>query len=108
MSKIICAACKKEIVSRKELAVVGSAFIPYHKACFKTQKRVYTFYSGYPINSATTWVLLAVINAALWGVYLLFNAPFAETLSMSLFCAVVLAGFRLIAYLAYERRLPSA
>ncbi|MCJ7766203.1 MAG: hypothetical protein MUP09_09730 [Thiovulaceae bacterium] len=108
MSKIICAACKKEIVSRKELAVVGRAFIPYHKVCFKKRKGIYAFYSGYPINSGATWLLLAVINAALWAVYLLYNAPFKETLYMSLFSILLLLGFRLVSYLVYEIRLPSA
>lgn len=106
MSKVICAACKKEINSRKELAVVGRSFIPYHKACFKKRGDIYTFYSGYPINGSATWWLLLVINMALWAVFMLFHAPFKETLYLSLFSLALLLGFRLIAYFSYEIKLP--
>jgi len=107
MSKIICAVCKEEIVSRKELAVVGKSFIPHHKECFKKRKDVYAFYSGYPINSSATWWLLILINMALWATYLLFDAPFKETLYMSIFSIILLLGFRLISYFSYETKLPS-
>ena len=106
MTKIICAACKKEIKTREELAVVGRSFVPYHRKCFKKSKDVYAFYSGYPINSAATWIILAVLNAALWSTYVMFDAPFSETFSMSLFLTILFVGFRLIVYFAYEIKLP--
>jgi len=106
MTKIICATCKKEIKTREELAVVGRAFVPYHRRCFKQSKGVYKFFSGYPINSRVTWVLLGLINTALWSAYFFFDAPYSETLGLSLFSVILFAGLRLVAYLAYEIRLP--
>ena len=106
MTKIICTECKKEIHSRKELAVVGRSFKPYHKECFKNAKGIYTFYSGYPINGNFTWILIALINIALWSTYLVFHAEFIETLYMSLFATVLFLGFRLISYFFYEIKLP--
>jgi len=108
MTKIICAACKKEIKTREELAVVGRSFVPYHRKCFKKSKDLYAFFSGYPINSTAIWVILAVLNVALWSTYVVFKAPLAETLTMSLFSTVIFAGFRLIAYFGYEVKLPKA
>jgi len=107
MPKIVCAVCKKNIVSRKELAVVGKSFIPHHKECFKKRRDIYAFYSGYPINSSATWWLLIVINMALWATFLLFDAPFKETCYMSIFSIILLLGFRLIAYFSYEIKLPN-
>ena len=107
MSKVLCAVCKKRIVSRKELAVVGRSFIPHHKECFKNRSDIYAFYSGYRINGSATWWLLIVINIALWATYLLFDAPFKETSYMSIFSVVLLLGFRLIAYFSYEIKLPN-
>ena len=108
MTKIICAACKKEIKTREELAVVGRSFVPYHRKCFKKSKGVYEFFSGYPINSGATWVIWGLLNAALWLTYILFEAPFSETFSMSLFVTVLFIVFRLIAYFGYEIKLPKA
>ena len=106
MTKIICAACKKEIETREELAVVGRSFVPYHRECFKKSKGLYEFYSGYPINSAATWVIWGLLNAALWSTYLIFDAPISETFSMSLFLTALFLGFRLIVYFGYEIKLP--
>ncbi len=106
MTKIICSACKKEIKTRDELAVVGRSFVPYHRKCFKNEKSVYAFYSGYPINSAATWAIWGLLNAALWSTYFIYKAPFSETFFMSLFATVVFVGFRLIAYFGYEVKLP--
>ena len=106
MTKIICAACNKEIKTRDELAVVGRSFIPYHRKCFKKEKSVYAFYSGYPINSTASWVIWALLNAALWATYFMFEASFSETFTMSLFLTALFAGFRLIAYFSYEIKLP--
>lgn len=108
MTKIICAACNKEIKTREELAVVGRSFVPYHRTCFKKKKSVYAFYSGYPINSMATWIILAIINTALWITYFTFDAPFSETFAMSMFSTVLFVGFRLMAYVLYEIKLPKS
>ncbi len=106
MKKIICSACKEEIKTREELAVVGRSFLPYHRKCFKKERSVYAFYSGYPINSTATWVIWALLNAALWATYFIYKAPFSETFTMSLFLTALFVGFRLIAYFSYEIKLP--
>jgi hypothetical protein len=106
MPNILCAVCKKSIASRKDLAVVGRSFVPHHKACFKKRKDLFSFVSGYPINSSATWWLLILINLALWATYLLFQAPLKETAVLSTFSIVLLLGFRLVAYFGYERKLP--
>ena len=106
MGTILCTACHKEIKTREELAVVGRSFKPYHRTCFKRAKGIYEFYSGYPVNSAATWIILAVINGAIWGVYAKYDAPFGEALTISLFSVVLFVVFRLIAYFGYEVKLP--
>lgn len=106
MTKIICAACKKEIKTRQELAVVGRSFIPYHRKCFKKSKGVYEFYSGYPINSTATWVIWGLLIAAIWLTYFTFEAPFSETFTMSLLLTALFVGFRLIVYFGFEIKLP--
>ena len=106
MAKIICSACKREINTRQVLAVVGRSFVTYHRKCFKTSKGIYKFYSGYPINSVAMWMLLILLNTALWATYILFNAPLKETFYFSLFLISVFVGARLIAYFGYEVKLP--
>jgi hypothetical protein len=106
MANIICSACKKEIKTRQDLAVVGRSFVTYHRMCFKRSRGLYKFYSGYPINSVAMWVILALLNAALWASCILFAAPLKETFYFSLFSLVLFIGFRLIAYLGYEIKLP--
>ena len=106
MTKIICAACKKEIKTREELAVVGRSFVPYHRKCFEKSRGVYEFYSGYPINSVATWVIWGLLNTALWATYFIFEASFSETFVMSLFLTALFVVFRLIVYFGYEIKLP--
>ena len=106
MTKIICSACKKEIKTRQDLAVVGRSFVTYHRKCFKSSNGIYEFYSGYPINSVAMWMILVLLNAALWATYILFSAPFIETFYFSLFLLAIFIGFRLIAYFGYEIKLP--
>jgi len=106
MANIICSACKREIKTRQELAVVGRSFVTYHRKCFKRSKGIYEFYSGYPINSVAMWMILVLLNTALWATYFLFSAPLKETLSFSLFLSVLFVGFRLIAFYGYEVKLP--
>ena len=106
MANIICSACKRDIETRQDLAVVGRSFVTYHRKCFKRSRGVYEFYSGYPINSVAMWVILVLLNTALWVTYFLFSAPFKETLYFSLFLLVSFIGFRLIAFFGYEIKLP--
>ena len=106
MTKIVCTECKEEILSRKDLAVVGRSFKPYHKECFKNSKSLYAFFSGYAINGNFTWILLLLLNFALWSTYIVFHADFTETLYMSLFATVLFLSFRLISYFFYEIKLP--
>ena len=106
MANIICSACKREIKTRQDLAVVGRSFVTYHRKCFKRSNGIYEFYSGYPINSVAMWVILVLLNTALWATYILFSAPLKETLYFSLFLLVLFIGFRLIAFFGYEIKLP--
>jgi hypothetical protein len=106
MSKIICSECKREITTRRELAVVGRSFVTYHRKCFKKSKGVYKFYSGYPINSVAMWMILVLLNTALWATYILFSPPLMETFYFSLFLIVLFVGARLIAYFGFEIKLP--
>jgi len=106
MAKIICSACKKEIKTRQDLAVVGRSFVTYHRKCFKRSNGIYEFYSGYPINSVVMWTILILLNAALWATCILFNAPLKETFYFTLFSVALFVGFRLIAFLGYEIKLP--
>jgi hypothetical protein len=52
------------------------------------------------------WMILVLLNAALWATYILFNAPLKETFYFSLFLIVLFVGFRIIAYFGYEIKLP--
>jgi len=106
MVNIICSACEREIKTRQDLAVVGRSFVTYHRKCFKKSRGIYEFYSGYPINSVAMWVILVLLNTALWATYILFSAPLKETLYFSLFLLVSFIGFRLIAFFGYEMKLP--
>ena len=91
---------------RQDLAVVGHSFVTYHRKCFKRSNGIYEFYSGYPINSVAMWVILVLLNTALWVTYFLFSAPLKETFYFSLFLLVSFIGFRLIAFFGYEIKLP--
>jgi len=106
MANITCAACKEEIKTRQELAVVGRSFVTYHRKCFKRSRGIYEFYSGYPINSLAMWVILVLLNTALWATTILLSAPLKETFYFSLFLLVLFIGFRLIAFFGYEIKLP--
>ena len=106
MAKIICSACKREVNTRQDLAVVGRSFVTYHRKCFKNSNGIYEFYSGYPINSMAMWMVLVFLNTALWATCILFNAPLKETFYFSLFLIVVIVGARLIAYFGFEIKLP--
>ena len=106
MANIICSACKGPIKTRQDLAVVGRSFVTYHRKCFKRSKGIYKFYSGYPINSLAMWMVLGLLNTALWLSYIIFNAPLKETFYLSLFSTVLFVGFRLIAFFGYEIKLP--
>jgi hypothetical protein len=52
------------------------------------------------------WMVLVLLNTALWATYIIFSAPLKETFYVSLFSIVLFAGFRLIAYFGYEIKLP--
>ncbi len=104
---IICHECKEPIVSRDDLAVVGNAFITYHRKCFEEvkHKKIYPFYSGYRTNGPFTWVMLIFFNVALWATYFILKAPLDEIQIFSLFISSWIVFFRLISYLSYERYL---
>jgi hypothetical protein len=103
---MICSECKRTIRTRQDLAVVGRSFVTYHRRCFKRSKGIYKFYSGYPINSMAMWMILVLLNTALWATYIIFSAPLKETFYFSLFSIILFVGFRLISYLGYEIKLP--
>ncbi len=105
--EIICHVCKEPILDKNDLAVVGNAFITYHDHCFEKikTKNIYTFYSGYKSNGLFPWVMLILLNTALWGTYYLFRPPFDEVLVMSLFISAMILFYRIASYLLYERYL---
>lgn len=100
-----CNVCKKPIESKDELAVVGKSFYTYHNQCFDAMKHkeLYAFYSGYKINGYFPWIMLMILNIMLWGTYFIFNAPFDEVFTLSMFILVMILIFRGISYFFYER-----
>ena len=100
-----CRECKKPINSKNDLAVVGKSFYTYHDKCFNNTKHkdIYAFYSGYKTNGWFPWVMLVILNLMLWGTYYLFNAPFEEVLTFSMFILAMTLLFRGISYIFYER-----
>lgn len=104
--KFTCKECKKPINNLDDLAVVGKSFYTYHNKCFEEikHKDIYAFYSGYKTNGWFPWIMLIILNIMLWGTYYLFNAPFKEVLTFSIFIFVMTLLFRSISYIFYERQ----
>ena len=102
---IVCHECKKPILNKHDLAVVGNSFVTYHCDCFEKAKRqkIYPFFSGYRINGPFTWVMLIVLNILLWGTYFVLDAPLDEVQILSLFISSWIILFRIISYMLYER-----
>ena len=105
---IICSKCKKQILSRDELAVVGKSFLPYHENCFNKIKHNnwYAFYSGYKTNGPYPWIMMVILNFLLWATYYLYDAPLDEVIVFSIFIVGMTLFFRTVSYLLYERYLP--
>lgn len=103
--EVICSECKKPILEKKDLAVVGKSFVPYHNECFNSIKHsnLYAFYSGYKINGPYTWIMLILFNVILWGAYFILKAPLDEVITFSLFILAMTLFFRGVSYLLYER-----
>ncbi len=104
---IICHECKEPILSKHDLAVVGNSFITYHDKCFDKikHKNVYAFYSGYKTNGIFPWIMLFILNSAIWGTFYFFNPPIIEVIQFSVFISVMIMFFRLLSYILYERHL---
>ena len=102
---ILCYHCKNLIKTKDELAVVGNSFVTYHNDCFDSIKHssVYAFNAGYKINGYFPWVMLVILNFALWSTYYFYHSPLEEVIIMSLFISSVSIFYRLMAYLLYER-----
>ena len=103
--KTICHECKKPILAKEDLAVVGNSFIPYHNACFENikHKNIYAFYSGYKSNGIFPWIMLIMLNSVIWSTFYFFNASFDEIYTFSLFISTSIILFRIISYLLHER-----
>ena len=103
--KTLCHECKEPILSKDDLAVVGNSFIPYHNKCFQKikSKKVYTFYSGYKSNGLFPWVMLVILNSALWSTFYFFDAPINEVILFSTFISSGILFFRITSYILYER-----
>jgi len=103
--KIVCHECHKLILNKDDLAVVGNSFITYHEKCFEKikHKNMYAFYSGYKSNGIFPWIMLIILNSAIWGTFYLFNAPINEVILFSLFISSVIIFFRVMSYVLYER-----
>ncbi len=103
--KIICHECKELILNKADLAVVGNSFIPYHDKCFEKikHKNIYAFYSGYKSNGMFPWIMLIILNSAIWGTFYFFDAPFNEVITFSAFISSIIIFFRLMSYVLYER-----
>ncbi|WP_309497256.1 hypothetical protein [Sulfurovum sp.] len=103
--KVICHECKEPILTKDDLAVVGNSFITYHNACFEKikHKNIYAFYSGYKTNGIFPWIMLIILNSAIWGTFYFFHAPIDEVITFSAFISSVILFLRLMSYLLYER-----
>jgi len=102
---ILCHECEEPILSKDDLAVVGNAFIPYHNKCFEKikSKKIYAFYSGYKSNGVFPWVMLVILNSALWGTFYFFDAPINEVILFSTFISSGILFFRIMSYMLHER-----
>ena len=107
MSKkpIYCHHCKEPILSKEELAVVGNSFIPYHNSCFESikHKNIYAFYSGYKTNGIFPWILMILLNSAIWAAFFWLHPPLDEVIVMSAALTGFMLIFRLLSYILYER-----
>ena len=102
---ILCHECKKPILTKDDLAVVGNSFIPYHNKCFESikHKNIYAFYSGYKSNGMFPWVLLLILNTAIWGTFYFFDTPINEVIIFSTFISSLILFYRIMSYVLYER-----
>ena len=107
MKEIICHECKERILNKNDLAVVGNAFITYHNECFEKikHKNVYAFYSGYKSNGMFPWIMLIILNSAIWSTFYFFNAPINEVAVMSALISSGIIFFRVMSYVLFERHL---
>lgn len=105
--EILCHECKKPILNRDDLAVVGNSFITYHNKCFESikHKKVYAFYSGYKSNGMFPWVMLLILNTAIWVIFYLFSPPINEVIVFSAFISAMILFYRIMSYILYERHL---
>jgi len=103
--KILCQECKGSILNKDDLAVVGNSFIPYHNKCFEKikYKKIYAFYSGYASNRLFPWVMLLILNSAIWGTFYFFDTPIYEVVLFSAFISSVILFYRVMSYVLYER-----
>ncbi len=102
---IVCHECKKPILYKADLAVVGNSFIPFHDKCFNSikHKNIYAFYSGYKSNGLFPWVMLILLNSAIWATFYFFNAPIDEVVTFSIFISAMILFLRVMSYILYER-----
>ena len=105
--EILCHECKKPILTKDDLAVVGNSFITYHNKCFESikQKKVYAFYSGYKSNGMFPWVMLLILNTAIWVTFYFFSPPINEVIVFSAFISAMILFYRIMSYILYERHL---
>ena len=103
--EIICHECKEPILFKSDLAVVGNSIITYHDKCFEKikHKNVYAFYSGYKSNGIFPWVMLIILNGAIWGTFYFYDAPINEVITFSAFITSMVIFFRFMSYVLYER-----
>ena len=103
--EILCYECKKPILIKDNLAVVGNSFITYHNKCFESikHKKVYAFYSGYKSNGMFPWVMLFILNTAIWITFYLFDTPINDAITLSIFISSGILFYRIMSYVLYER-----
>ena len=103
--EIICNECHKPILNKNHLAVVGNSFITYHDKCFEKikHKNIYAFYSGYKSNGIFPWIMLIILNSAIWSTFYFFDAPINEVITFSGFISAMIIFFRVMSYMLYER-----
>ena len=103
--EIICHECKEPILDKSDLAVVGNSFITYHDKCFEKikHKNVYAFYSGYKSNGIFPWIMLIILNSAIWGTFYFYDTPINEVITFSAFISSIIIFFRLMSYVLYAR-----
>jgi len=107
--EILCYECKKPIHIKDDLAVVGNSFITYHNKCFESikHKKVYAFYSGYKSNGMFPWVMLLILNIAIWSTFYFFDTPINEAIVFGVFISSGILFYRLMSYVLYERHFVS-